>query len=76
MPQNCSADVTLVIDHIDEVLTTGTDDEIYALKKMFGMVRINGKKIASIQAIVNSSSSVMLSKMPCQDLTSLHQQLV
>ncbi|KAF4626929.1 hypothetical protein G7Y89_g11228 [Cudoniella acicularis] len=37
MPQNCSADVTLVIDHIDQVLTTGTEDEIYALKKSFGL---------------------------------------
>lgn len=37
MPQNCSADITLVIDHIDEVLTAGTDVEIYALKEMFGL---------------------------------------
>lgn len=37
MPQNCSTDVTLVIDYIDEILTTGTDDEIYALKKSFGL---------------------------------------
>ncbi|KUJ21682.1 uncharacterized protein LY89DRAFT_729195 [Mollisia scopiformis] len=37
MPQNCSSDVTLVIDYIDEILTTGTDDEIYALKKSFGL---------------------------------------
>jgi glutamate synthase domain-containing protein 1 len=37
MPQNYGNDVTLVIDHIDEVLTTGTSDEIYALKKLFGL---------------------------------------
>ncbi|TVY71366.1 putative extracellular serine carboxypeptidase [Lachnellula suecica] len=37
MPQNCSSDVTLVIDHIDSVLTNGTGDEICALKKSFGL---------------------------------------
>jgi hypothetical protein len=40
MAQNCSTDVTLVIDHIDEVLTTGTADEIYALKDMFGLAGV------------------------------------
>jgi hypothetical protein len=37
MAKNCSADVSLVIDHIDSVLTTGTADEIHALKDMFGL---------------------------------------
>ena len=37
MPQNCSADVQAVIAHVDEVLTSGTDDEIRKLKANFGM---------------------------------------
>ena len=37
MAKNCSTDVSLVIDHIDSVLTTGTADEIHALKDMFGL---------------------------------------
>lgn len=37
MPQNCSRDFERIIDHVDEVLVSGTDDEIYALKKKFGL---------------------------------------
>lgn len=37
MPTNCSKDVTLVIDHIDSVLTTGTAEEKLALKTKFGL---------------------------------------
>jgi hypothetical protein len=37
MPQNCSRDVTRVIDHVDSILTTGTDAEKQALKEMFGL---------------------------------------
>ncbi|KAH7317225.1 peptidase S28 [Rhexocercosporidium sp. MPI-PUGE-AT-0058] len=37
MPKNCSADVSLVIEYIDNVLTTGTADQIYALKDSFGL---------------------------------------
>lgn len=37
MPQNCSADVQLVVEHVDKVLTTGTDVEIKALKVQFGL---------------------------------------
>ncbi|KAF2756980.1 putative serine peptidase [Pseudovirgaria hyperparasitica] len=37
MPKNCSSDVTKVIDHIDNIGNTGTDDEQYALKEMFGL---------------------------------------
>lgn len=40
MPKNCSADVTLVIDHIDKVLTKGTAAEIHALKDMFGLASL------------------------------------
>ncbi len=37
MPSNCSKDISLVIDHIDSVLETGTPQSIYALKAMFGL---------------------------------------
>ena len=37
MAPNCSADVTLVIDHIDKVLTTGTNAAKQALKESFGL---------------------------------------
>lgn len=37
MPQNCSKDVSLVIDYVDTVLLTGTEDEKYALKSKFGL---------------------------------------
>lgn len=37
MPKNCSADVTLVINYVDSILTKGTSDEVYALKEMFGL---------------------------------------
>ena len=37
MPKNCSTDVSLVIEYIDNVLTTGTADQIYALKDLFGL---------------------------------------
>lgn len=40
MPKNCSADVTLVIEHIDQVLAKGTADEIHALKDMFGLAAL------------------------------------
>ncbi|KAI5357330.1 putative peptidase S28, alpha/Beta hydrolase [Septoria linicola] len=37
MPKNCSKDVSLVIDHMDNILTTGSADEQHALKAKFGM---------------------------------------
>lgn len=37
MPANCSKDVTLVIDHVDQVLTTGSTADKTALKTMFGL---------------------------------------
>ena len=37
MATNCSTDVSLVVDHIDQVLTNGTTDEQTALKTMFGL---------------------------------------
>ncbi|KAK0647330.1 putative extracellular serine carboxypeptidase [Lasiodiplodia hormozganensis] len=36
MPANCSADVSLVIDNIDDVLINGSDAEKQALKARFG----------------------------------------
>lgn len=37
MPQNCSADVSLVIDYVDGVLLNGTAVEKQALKEKFGL---------------------------------------
>jgi hypothetical protein len=37
MPQNCSTDISLVIDHIDSILATGTSTEKHDLKAMFGL---------------------------------------
>lgn len=37
MAQNCSTDVSLVIEHIDSALSTGTADDIASLKGMFGL---------------------------------------
>ena len=37
MPKNCSKDVNLVIEHIDDVLKTGSDEAVYDLKAMFGL---------------------------------------
>jgi hypothetical protein len=40
MPKNCSKDVNLVIEHVDDVLKHGTADDIYALKASFGLENI------------------------------------
>ncbi|KDQ15604.1 hypothetical protein BOTBODRAFT_624461 [Botryobasidium botryosum FD-172 SS1] len=37
MPRNCSADVQRVIRHVDRIFTSGSQDEVYALKARFGM---------------------------------------
>ena len=37
MPQNCSADVTLVVQHVNEVLANGTSDQKQALRDTFGL---------------------------------------
>ncbi|EME38167.1 hypothetical protein DOTSEDRAFT_75982 [Dothistroma septosporum NZE10] len=37
MPQNCSKDVSLVIDHMDNILMRGSDEEIHVLKSKFGL---------------------------------------
>lgn len=37
MPQNCSTDVSLVVDHIDSVYSNGTLEEQQSLKAMFGL---------------------------------------
>ena len=37
MARNCSKDVSLVIDHVDNVLTYGTTANKLALKRMFGL---------------------------------------
>ena len=40
MAQNCSKDISLVIDHIDGILLNGTDEEVTDLKTMFGLQTI------------------------------------
>jgi hypothetical protein len=37
MPQNCSSDVSLVINYVDNILINGTPDEVYELKSLFGL---------------------------------------
>jgi hypothetical protein len=37
MPANCSSDLVAVIEHVDTVLTTGTDADRLALKTAFGL---------------------------------------
>jgi len=37
MPANCSTDVSLVIDYMDDVLTNGTIQEAHDLEAMFGL---------------------------------------
>ncbi|KAI0126464.1 serine carboxypeptidase S28 [Xylariales sp. AK1849] len=37
MPQNCSADYSAIIDHVDNVFVNGTDEEKVALKQMFAV---------------------------------------
>jgi hypothetical protein len=51
MPKNCSADVSLVIDHMDDVLLHGSDDEVLALKTKFGMqdVKHNDDFMAALE---------------------------
>lgn len=40
MPQNCSKDLSLVMDHIDQVLNTGSSQDIHTLKDMFGLADV------------------------------------
>lgn len=37
MPKNCSRDVSLVIDYVDDVLRTGSPSEQKKLKSLFGL---------------------------------------
>lgn len=37
MPQNCSTDISLVIDHLDNIGQCGTSEEQAAAKEMFGL---------------------------------------
>ena len=40
MAANCSKDVSLVIDYVDTVLTTGSEANKTALKSLFGLETI------------------------------------
>lgn len=37
MPKNCSSDLAAVVDHIDDVVSTGTPKEVKELKTKFGL---------------------------------------
>jgi hypothetical protein len=37
MPKNCSKDVNLVVEYMDDVFTNGNADEQLALKQKFGL---------------------------------------
>jgi hypothetical protein len=37
MPKNCSKDVSLVVDYVDTILTTGSEADKLALKTKFGL---------------------------------------
>ena len=37
MPQNCSTDVSLVVDHVDAVFANGTEAQQQDLKELFGL---------------------------------------
>jgi hypothetical protein len=37
MPKNCSKDVSLVVDYMDDVFMHGTEAEKVKLKTMFGL---------------------------------------
>ncbi|MCJ1312185.1 hypothetical protein MMC25_005859 [Agyrium rufum] len=51
MPTNCSKDTNLVINHVDQVLTTGTDAEKQSLKEMFGLGSVtHGSDFAEVLA--------------------------
>ncbi|KZW00377.1 hypothetical protein EXIGLDRAFT_639437 [Exidia glandulosa HHB12029] len=39
-PKNCTNDVISVISHVDEVLSKGTPEEIFAVKSNFGMANL------------------------------------
>ena len=41
MPQNCSRDVQRVIEHIDDVLTSGNESAITELTELFYMPNIS-----------------------------------
>jgi hypothetical protein len=40
MPQNCSKDISLVIDYMDKILEGDNETAIYELKEMFGLASV------------------------------------
>lgn len=40
MPKNCSKDLSLVIDHVDQVLANGSAADVHTLKDMFGLADV------------------------------------
>ena len=58
MPANCSKDVTLVVDYMDDVLMHGSASEILALKTRFGLEALehNDDFMAYVQSFMISAS--------------------
>jgi len=40
MPKNCSADLLRISEHVDKVLESKNQSEIYRLKDMFGLAEV------------------------------------
>ncbi|KIO21847.1 hypothetical protein M407DRAFT_123211 [Tulasnella calospora MUT 4182] len=55
MPQNCSADMAAAVSYMDNIMATGTPDEVTALKTKFGMESVaNDDFGAAIQYPINT----------------------
>ncbi|KAG8923740.1 hypothetical protein FRC00_005919 [Tulasnella sp. 408] len=55
MPQNCSADLAAAMDYMDNIMATGTPDQVLALKTQFGMEALQNDDFgASLQYPINT----------------------
>lgn len=55
MPQNCSADLAAAMDYMDNIMETGTPDQVLALKTQFGMEALQNDDFgASLQYPINT----------------------
>ncbi|KIO21853.1 hypothetical protein M407DRAFT_28564 [Tulasnella calospora MUT 4182] len=55
MPQNCSADLAAAMDYMDNIMATGTPDQVIALKTQFGMEALENDDFgAALQNPINT----------------------
>ena len=47
MPQNCSADMAAAVAYMDNVMTTGSSDQVISLKKLFGLESLQNDDFGS-----------------------------